>query len=60
MSGALLSEEMILAMTSTVLLILSELLPFVSKTEGNGVMHTIVLICTKIVLTSKQKIKENE
>jgi hypothetical protein len=43
----MLSEELTLAIITSVCFAISEMLPFISKTEGNGVIHTLLLICLK-------------
>ena len=50
----MLSEDLTLALTTTSLLLLSELLPFV-KTEGNGLIHTIMVILQRIVDSASEK-----
>ena len=49
-------EDKIIPLVTFVLLMWSEILPFISTVDGNGVMHTIVAVIVKIVKTSRQQI----
>ena len=51
-----LAEEVIIPLVTFVLLMLSEILPFVTNVNGNGVLHTIVQVIAKIVTTSRHQI----
>jgi hypothetical protein len=43
----MLSEGLTLAIITSACFAISEMLPFISKTPGNGVLHTLLLICLK-------------
>ena len=51
-----LDENGIIPLVTFVLLVLSELLPFLTNVNGNGVLHTIVEVVAKIVKTNRRQI----
>jgi hypothetical protein len=53
--SAPLSEETIVAIISTSILVCSELLPFMNITEGNGVVHAVLLFASKLLLAMQEK-----
>ena len=51
-------EDKITPIVTFVLLMLSEVLPFITNVNGNGVMHTIVSVIVKIVKTSRKELAD--
>ena len=51
----MLDENAILAVVSAVLFLVSEILPFITKVDGNGLTHTILLVVRRLVDSSKDK-----
>ena len=51
----MLDENAILAVVSAALFLVSEILPFITKVDGNGLTHTILLVVRRLVDSSKDK-----
>ena len=47
-------EDDIIPLVTFTLLLLSEILPFVGQTDGNGMLHTLFRVIAKIVNSSRQ------
>jgi len=52
------AEEGLIQLVTMFLLIVSEMLPFVSRWSGNGLLHTFATVISKIVKTGHTQLKE--
>ena len=50
------SEELLFAIISGSCLFISEILPFISKTETNGLLHGILLLVVKTGMAHNDKV----
>jgi hypothetical protein len=51
----MLTEGAILAIVSTSVLVISECLPFIHGTDGNGITHSILLAIMKALTAMRQE-----